>query len=78
MWAGIPYEIDVKLTVDDKANAATIIAEAIRLLKVASENNIGGALLGPSAYLMKHPPKQMSDEAAKVALESFMNSYTKK
>lgn len=72
MWADIPYNIEVKLEVDDKANAGGIIADAVRIAKVALERKIGGALIGPSAYLMKHPPKQMSDADAKKELEAFI------
>ncbi len=73
MWADIPYNIEVKLDVNDKANAGGIIADAVRIVKVALERKIGGALIGPSAYLMKHPPKQMSDEHAKRELEAFIS-----
>lgn len=72
MWADIPYNIEVKLDVNDKANAGGIIADAVRIAKLALEKNIGGALIGPSAYLMKRPPKQMSDTEAKQELEKFI------
>ncbi len=72
MWADVPYNIDVKLDVDDKANAGGIIADAVRIAKVALERKVGGALIGPSAYLMKHPPRQMSDDEAKKELEAFI------
>ena len=73
MWADIPYDIEVKLEVDDKANAGGIIADAVRIAKVALERKVGGALVGPSAYLMKHPPLQMPDSDAKVELEKFFS-----
>lgn len=72
MWADVPYDLEVKLEVDDKANAGGIIADAVRIAKVALERKIGGALIGPSAYLMKHPPRQMSDTEAKNELEAFI------
>ncbi|MDD5337148.1 MAG: inositol-3-phosphate synthase [Candidatus ainarchaeum sp.] len=73
MWADIPYNMEIRLDVDDKANAGGIIADAVRIAKVALEKKIGGALIGPSAYLMKHPPKQMSDSEAKKELEAFFS-----
>jgi myo-inositol-1-phosphate synthase len=73
MWADVPYDIEVKLEVDDKANAGGIIADAVRIAKVALERKVGGALIGPSAYLMKHPPKQMGDDVAKKELEAFIS-----
>lgn len=69
MWADVPYKLEVKLEVDDKANAGGVIADAVRIAKVALERKTGGALIGPSAYLMKYPPKQMSDPEAKKELE---------
>lgn len=74
MWANIPYKLEVKLEVDDKANAGGIMADAVRIAKLALERKISGVLIGPSAYLMKHPPKQMSDEEAKKKLEEFISS----
>lgn len=71
MWADIPYNIELKLEVDDKANAGGIMADAVRIVKIGLKRKIGGALIGPSAYLMKHPPKQMSDDEAKKELEKF-------
>ncbi|MCL4363526.1 inositol-3-phosphate synthase [Candidatus Marsarchaeota archaeon] len=73
MWGGRPYEIDVKLEVDDKANAGGILIDAIRLAKVAQDRRISGALIGPSAYLMKHPPVQYSDDIAQEKLEAFID-----
>jgi myo-inositol-1-phosphate synthase len=35
-------------------------------------NGISGALEGPSAYLMKSPPKQIPDDEAHDAVERFI------
>ena len=72
MWANIPYNMEVRLEVDDKANSAGIVVDAIRAAKIALDRRIGGPLIGPSAYLMKHPPQQMSDEEAREAFERFI------
>jgi myo-inositol-1-phosphate synthase len=72
MWAGVPYDLEVKLEVDDKANAGGIIADAVRMAKLALDRGQCGALKGPSAYLMKHPPVQMSDSVAKIEVEKFI------
>ena len=34
-WANIPYNMEVRLEVDDKANSAGIVIDAIRLAKIA-------------------------------------------
>jgi myo-inositol-1-phosphate synthase len=72
MWANIPYNMEVRLEVDDKANSAGIVIDAIRACKLGLDRKIGGPLLGPSAYLMKHPIQQMSDSEAKEEFERFI------
>lgn len=70
MWAGIPYNMEVRLEVDDKANSAGIVVDAIRYCRIALDRKMAGPLVGPSAWLMKHPPKQFSDdEAQRLAME---------
>ena len=71
-WANIPYNMEVRLDVDDKANSAGIVIDAIRMAKIALDRNMGGPIIPASAYLMKHPIKQMSDTAARDACEHFV------
>lgn len=73
MWANMPYNMEVRLEVDDKANSAGIVVDAIRCAKIALDRKVGGPLVSASAYLMKHPPMQMTDSEAKQALEDFIN-----
>ena len=72
-WANIPYNMEVRLEVDDKANSAGIVIDAIRLAKIALDRNVGGPIKPASAYLMKHPIQQMSDVAARQACEDFVS-----
>ncbi|MDH3657889.1 MAG: inositol-3-phosphate synthase, partial [Nitrosopumilus sp.] len=71
-WANIPYNMEVRLEVDDKANSAGIVVDAIRLAKIALDRGVGGPIKPASAYLMKHPIEQTSDVAAKAACEKFV------
>jgi myo-inositol-1-phosphate synthase len=71
-WANIPYNMEVRLEVDDKANSAGIVIDAVRLAKIALDRGVGGPIKPASAYLMKHPIEQMADVAAKVACENFV------
>ena len=48
------------------------------MAKLALLNNVSGALEGPSAYLMKSPPKQMADDDAYEAVEAFIKKYARK
>ena len=71
-WANIPYNMEVRLEVDDKANSAGIVIDAIRLAKIALDMGLGGPIIPASAYLMKHPIQQMTDPVAKSELEKFV------
>ncbi|MFB5603282.1 MAG: inositol-3-phosphate synthase [Candidatus Nitrosomaritimum aestuariumsis] len=71
-WANIPYNMEVRLEVDDKANSAGIVIDAIRLAKIALDRGVGGPIKPASAYLMKHPIEQMADVQAKADCESFV------
>ena len=73
-WANIPYNMEVRLEVDDKANSAGIVIDAIRLAKIALDRGMGGPIIPASAYLMKHPIQQMTDPVAKTELEKFVSS----
>jgi myo-inositol-1-phosphate synthase len=57
--------MELRLDVDDKANSAGVVVDAIRYCKIALDRRVGGPLLAPSAWLMKHPPQPMPDEVAK-------------
>ena len=68
-------ELELKLEVWDSPNSAGIVIDAVRLAKLALNNGVGGALEGPSAYLMKSPPKQITDDEAHDAVERFIKQY---
>jgi myo-inositol-1-phosphate synthase len=71
-FGNIPINFDARLDVEDKSVSAGIVVDAVRCCKLALERNIGGILHSPSAYFMKHPPIQMSDEEARKRLEMFI------
>jgi myo-inositol-1-phosphate synthase len=71
-FGDVPLNIELKLEVWDSPNSAGIVIDAVRLAKLALNNGIGGALEGPSAYLMKSPPKQIADDEAHDAVERFI------
>jgi len=73
-WANIPYNMEVRLDVDDKANSAGIVIDAVRLAKIALDRGIGGPIKSASAYLMKHPIEQTSDVQARQDCEKFVSN----
>jgi myo-inositol-1-phosphate synthase len=77
-FGGVPLNIELKLEVWDSPNSAGIVIDAVRLAKLALNNGISGALEGPSAYLMKSPPKQMPDDEAHAAVERFIKQHARK
>jgi myo-inositol-1-phosphate synthase len=48
------------------------VVDAIRCCKLAREAGMAGPLEEPSAWCMKHPPRQMIDRDARLALEEFI------
>jgi myo-inositol-1-phosphate synthase len=77
-FGDVPLNLELKLEVWDSPNSAGIVIDAVRLAKLALDNGIGGALEGPSAYLMKSPPKQLPDDEAYDAVEEFIKKHGRK
>jgi myo-inositol-1-phosphate synthase len=71
-FGDVPLNIELKLEVWDSPNSAGIVIDAIRCAKLALDRGVAGPLIGPSAYFMKSPPVQFSDEAAREMVEEFI------
>ncbi|MFC1942101.1 inositol-3-phosphate synthase [Chloroflexota bacterium] len=71
-FGDVPLSIDMKMEVWDSPNSAGVVIDAIRCCKLALDNGLKGELRGPSAYFMKSPPVQYSDEDARKMLEDFI------
>jgi myo-inositol-1-phosphate synthase len=74
-WRGfgdIPMNLELRLSVEDSPNSAGMAIDAIRCAKVALERRLSGSLMEISAVTMKHPPEQMRDSEARLALEEFI------
>ena len=72
-FGDVPLNRELKLEVWDSPNSAGIVIDAVRLAKLAKNNGVAGALEGPSAYLMKSPPRQLADDDAHDAIERFID-----
>ena len=68
----VPLNVEVKMEVWDSPNSAGVVIDAVRCAKLALDREIGGSLEGPSAYLMKTPPKQYTDDQARQMMEDFI------
>jgi myo-inositol-1-phosphate synthase len=74
-FGDVPLNVEMKLEVHDSPNSAGIVIDAVRLCKLGLDHGISGALDGPSSYLMKSPPAQVSDSVAYQASEDFITRY---
>jgi myo-inositol-1-phosphate synthase len=71
-FGNVPVELELRLSVEDSPNSAGCVIDAIRLAKLALDRGVGGPLISASAYLMKHPPQQFTDEKAREMVEEFI------
>ena len=71
-FGDVPLNVELKLEVWDSPNSAGVVIDAVRLVKLAMDRGISGTLEGPSAYLMKSPPIQHSDDTAREMTETFI------
>ncbi len=71
-FGGAPLNIELKLEVWDSPNSAGVVIDAVRCCKLALDRGLSGAILAPSAYFMKSPPVQMTDDEARQAVEAFI------
>jgi myo-inositol-1-phosphate synthase len=72
-FGNLPLNCELKLEVWDSPNSAGVVIDAIRCAKLALDRRIGGALIGPSSYFMKSPPKQFTDYEARAKTEAFIH-----
>ncbi len=72
LFGDVPMHLDIRLSVEDSPNSAGVVIDAIRCCKLAMDRKTGGVLYSPSAYFMKHPPKQFTDDEAFRLTEDFI------
>ncbi len=71
-FAGVPLNLELRLSVEDSPNSAGVTIDAIRCCKLARDRKIGGPLTSVSAYAMKHPPEQVPDQVGRQWVEEFI------
>ncbi|MBW1739510.1 MAG: inositol-3-phosphate synthase [Deltaproteobacteria bacterium] len=77
LFGDVPIHLEMRLSVEDSPNSAGVAIDAVRCMKLALERGIGGVIKGPSAYFMKHPPAQYSDDVAWRMMEIFIGAHSK-
>ncbi|MFY9638603.1 MAG: inositol-3-phosphate synthase [Methanobacterium sp.] len=71
-FGDVPMNIELRLSVEDSPNSAGCVIDAIRCCKLAIDRGIGGQLKSISAYTMKHPPEQYTDDIAREMVDDFI------
>jgi myo-inositol-1-phosphate synthase len=77
-FGDVPMNIELRLSVEDSPNSAGCVIDAIRCCKLALERGVGGQLTSISAYTMKHPPEQFTDDVAVEMVEEFIEGNRKR
>lgn len=72
LFGDVPMNLELRLSVEDSPNSGGVVIDAIRCCKLALKRGRGGVLYSPSAYFMKHPPRQFTDEEARKLAEDFI------
>jgi len=71
-FGDVPLNLELKLEVWDSPNSAGVVIDAIRCCKLALDRGLKGTLVAPSAYFMKSPPIQYTDDEAHRMVEEFI------
>ena len=77
-FAGVPLDLELRLSVEDSPNSAGVAIDAVRCARLALDRSIAGPLTSISSYTMKHPPKQYSDAEARERVEAFIRDEAKR
>jgi myo-inositol-1-phosphate synthase len=73
-FGDVPLNVELKLEVWDSPNSAGVVIDAVRCTKIALDRGLKGALVEPSSYFMKSPPKQFPDDQARQLVEEFIQA----
>ena len=73
-FGNVPVSVELRLSVEDSPNSAGCAIDAVRLTKLALDRKVAGTLISASAFLMKHPFKQFTDEKAGEMVEEFIKN----
>ena len=72
LFGDVPMNLELRLSVEDSPNSAGVSIDAVRCARLGLDRGIGGALEGPSAFFMKHPPRQLTDDEAWRRTQEFI------
>lgn len=77
-FGNVPLNLELKMEVWDSPNSAGVVIDAVRCCKIALDRKLKGELEAPSAYFMKSPPVQYTDDEARQMVEEFIVTHTQR
>jgi len=77
-FGNVPLNLELKMEVWDSPNSAGVVIDAVRCCKIALDRKLKGELVAPSAYFMKSPPVQYTDDEAHKMVEEFIVTHTQR
>jgi len=72
LFGDVPMNLELRLSVEDSPNSAGVVIDAVRCCKLALDRGHGGVVASASAFFMKHPPQQFTDDEAFQMVEDFI------
>lgn len=75
-FAGVPLDIEVRLSVQDSPNAAGVVVDGVRAAKLALDAGLAGAIVEPSTVLFKAPPDNVDDAEAYLLFDEWVARNT--
>jgi len=77
-FAGVPMDLELRLSVQDSPNSGGVTIDAIRCCRLALDRRTAGPLTSIASYTMKHPPVQHTDAEALALVERFIQGKIKR
>ena len=71
-FGNVPFELELKLTVHDSPNSAGVMIDVVRMLKVAKDRGLKGAVQPVSSYGFKHPAINVTETEVRKHLDEFL------
>ena len=72
-FGDVPFELELKLKVQDSPNSAGIMIDVVRYVRVARDRGMSGTIPAISAFGFKHPTKNFGEQQIIENLEEFLS-----
>ncbi len=70
-FGDVPFKLELKLSVEDSPNSASVMVDVVRLLKVSIDRGLKG-YQDFSSYYFKHPKINLTDDVAHDLVKNFI------